>query len=191
MVVMVDDGPVVTLFPGETDRPLKSFLFPGATLEPGDHRVVLCAMVGSRLAWTEDGLAACHVVFFSVGRRQGEETAGIVVMAPHGTYSGAAETRRIPLDLFGVGGAFEGPQHYAMIRIGRLGASPVVQALVPGRAYALENLPSGDYTLEVLLHDSDGRPVDGRWTRVVRTITINADVPDEPTHTVPGASSGH
>ncbi len=188
MVVMVDDGPVVTLFPGETNRPVESFLDPGAMLERGDHRVVLCAMGGLRLARTQDDVAACHVVFFSVGRRVEAARPGVVVMTPHGTYSGPAETKRIPLDVFGVGGAFEGSQHYALVRIGRVGASPVVHGLVPGRAYALENLPSGDYTLEVLLHDSDGRPVEGRWTRAVRTITINADVPDEPL-TEPGASS--
>lgn len=189
MVVVVDDGPVVTLFPGETQRLLETFLFPGRSLEVGDHRVVLCWMRGPRLARTEAGLAACHGVFFAVGRRQDAGTSGIVVMAPHGTYSGPTETNRIPVDVFGMGGAFEGPRHYVLIRIGGLGTSPVVRALAPGPAYALENLPSGDYTLDVLLHDADGRPVDGRWTSVVRTITINADVPDEPALTVPGVSS--
>jgi hypothetical protein len=174
---MVDDGPFVSMVPGESDRPIGTLLSPDRVLGPGSHRLVLCLTREGLVARSLDGMPACDVTFFSVGHEARTVPDGIVALLPHGTYSGPSRARNVALELLPTGGAKV--DHYVVVQIRREPGAPRRWILAPGPTYLLENLASGDYTLDMQLHDSRGRPVDGPWGRVVRIITVNADVEDE------------
>jgi hypothetical protein len=181
---MVDDGPFVAMVPGESNRPVGTLLSPDRELGPGRHRLVLCLTQDGLVARSRDGIPACDVTYFSIGQEAKSERDGMVALLPHGTYSGPSQARNIPLELLLTGDAKVG--HYVVVQIRRDSGDPRRWVLAPGTTYLLENLASGDYTLDMQLHDSRGRPVGGPWGRVARIITVNADVEDE---TLPAAAA--
>jgi hypothetical protein len=174
---MVDDSPFVSMLPGESDRPIDTLLSPDRVLGPGAHRLVLCLTREGLVARSQDGIPACDVAFFSIGHEAKSVPNGIVALLPHGTYSGPSQARNIPVELLPTGGVQV--DHYVVVLIRRDADPPRRWVVAPGPTYLLENLASGDYTLDMQLHDSRGRLVDGPWGRVVRIITVNADVEDE------------
>ena len=177
LLVMVDDGSFVSMLPGESERPIATLLSPDRVLGPGSHRLVLCLTREGLVARSRNGIPACDVTFFSVGHEVESVPNGIVALLPHGTYSGPSQARNIAVEWLPTGGAEV--DHYVVVQIRRDAGAPRRWILAPGPTYLLENLASGDYTLDMQLHDSRGRLVDGPWGRVVRIITVNADVEDE------------
>ncbi len=187
IVTMLDDGPFVAMAPGETSRPLDTLLPPDRELGPGSHRLALCWMRDGLVARSRDGIPACDVRFFSVETAAPAAPDGMVALLPHGTYSGPARARSIAVELLPTGTLESG--HYVAVQIHGGGGHSQRRVVALGPTYLLENLASGDYTLDMQLHDSRGRPVQGPWGRVVRIITVNADVEDETSSVVPAAST--
>lgn len=185
LVVMVDNGPVRALFPGDTSASLQ-WIARGA-VAAGPHRIVSCVTVEGRVARTEAGVAACDVVFIGVGAESVQEP-GLFAPTPHGTYSGPGRTERIPLDVF-VHGLSNAPSgHFVQLTIdGPDGRT--THRVEPGVAYALENLANGDYTLSMQLIGPGDVAVQGRWSNLNRVITTNADVADEAPMPAEPASS--
>lgn len=187
LIAMVDNEPFVAMAPGETSRPIETLLPPNRNLGPGSHRLVLCWMRDGLVARCRDGIPACDVRFFAVAKADRAAPDGMVALLPHGTYSGPTRAQSIAVELLGTGTVESG--HYVEVQIHGVGGRSLRRVVGLGPTYLLENLASGDYTLDMQLHDSRGRPVQGPWSRVVRIITVNADVEDETSPVAPAAST--
>jgi len=188
-VAQLDDGPWAPLFPGDRELPLVSLSFPlkrpAKRSKEGEHRVVICATRGGRLARMQDSSPACHVVSFFLGRSKSRavvgDRRGVVVVAPHGTYTGPLQSHRVPFEAFFYGdldGAREKGCASASIRLEQQGNILEYRATLAA-SYELENLLSGDYRLQVRCVGPDDNPVGGRWMFLERQFTINADGVDE------------
>jgi hypothetical protein len=154
-----------------------------AELRAGEHTLVAMAVRenGELVRPAEPtSLAPFALVHFWIGERGSSRISPsaprLVYVRPRGTVNGEAAAERILLDFLPIGVELGRGKSSVVVRVRGADAEGTT-VLDTWQPVYLLGVPSGDYRVELELVGPDGRPLEERFARAGRTITVNRDAP--------------